>query len=365
MKYKDYSADDLIKDEFFQQWVFSPTEERNRFWLDFLENYPDHRERVEEARQFLSFFHIKDNDVFEARVGNLKKRIDHSVDEPQHVETPKQVPKPEQTLAKPKGKYTRKKILRILYRCGMLAVGVFAVVYAFLPDEQMTQTEKSKDKEQIVFIKRGKRNVITLPDGTKVWLNAESRLTFPTNMDSLKNRTVQLSGEAFFQVRENLQKPFVVQIGKINLVGYAASFDAKSYPSENTVEAIVVTGVVRMEHRDEPMNKVTISPEQGATFEPTTNNMSVDNHVDAAKFSAWRNGMIYFQEQPFSTIKTTLERWYDVNIHLEDTTGLSCQFSGELSNKTLRETLDMFVKDKPASFVVNGSDVVIKGKLCE
>src|SRR5687767_13990747 len=82
MKYKDYTADDLIKDEYFQQWVFAPNEETNRFWIDYLENYPQHRERVEEARQFLSFFHIKDKDVFESRISNLKRRINVSIDQP-------------------------------------------------------------------------------------------------------------------------------------------------------------------------------------------------------------------------------------------------------------------------------------------
>jgi ferric-dicitrate binding protein FerR (iron transport regulator) len=360
MKYTDYSADDLIKDEFFQQWVFSPNEERNRFWMDFLENYPGHRERVEEARQFLSFFHVKDKDVFEARVGNLKKRINYSVDEPAPVERPKQ----EKRDAQPKSKFTRKKILRIAYLCALFIVGVFAIVYSFLPNEQPEAIPKLSDKVQVVFTKKGKRNLVTLPDGTKVWLNAESSLTYPKNMDSLKNRTVKLSGEAFFQVSENLQKPFVVQVGEVNVVGYAASFDVKAYSSAN-VEAIVLTGRVRMEHKDQPINKVTISPEQSATFDTITNNMVVDNNVNAAMLSAWRNGVIYFQEQRFAQIKTTLERWYDINIHIEDTTSLSCHFTGELNNKTLRETLNMFVKDKPASFVVNGSDVLIKGKLCQ
>src|SRR6187549_3696847 len=88
MKYKDYTADDLIKDEYFQQWVFAPNEETNRFWIDYLENFPQSRERVEEARQFLSFFHVKDKDVFESRVSNLKKRINLSIDLPSPENAP-------------------------------------------------------------------------------------------------------------------------------------------------------------------------------------------------------------------------------------------------------------------------------------
>jgi transmembrane sensor len=364
MKYKDYSADDLIKDEFFQKWVFSPSEESDRFWLDFLQNYPDHRERVEEARQFLSFFHIKDKDVFEARLGNLKKRINHSVDAPPPVEPAKLPPPP--AAPKPQVKYTRKKIVRIAYLCGMFLIGAFAIIYSFLPDGDSQPVSAQKaDSEQIVFSKKGKRNIVTLPDGTKVWLNAESNLTYPNNLDSLRNRTVKLSGEAFFQVSENLQKPFIVQVGEVNLVGYAASFNVSAYPSSKMVDAVVLTGRVRMEHKDQPVNKIMLSPEQGATFDETTNSLSVDNNVDAGKSSSWRLGIIYFQDQPLEKIIITLARWYNVSIHVEDSSSLSCHFSGELNNKTLRETLDMFVKDKPAEYVVNGSDVLIKGKLCQ
>ena len=207
--------------------------------------------------------------------------------------------------------------------------------------------------------------MVTLPDGTKVWLNAESQISFLNNMDSLSNRSVILQGEAFFQVSENLQKPFIVHVGEVNITGYAASFNVRAYASSNVVEALVVAGRVRMEHKDQPLNKTTISPEQSATFDINTHSMSVDNNVNALLASAWREGVLYFNEQPFSQITKTLERWYDVNIHLEDSTSQSCHFTGELNNKTLRETLTLFVQDKPASFIVNGSDVTIKGKLCE
>lgn len=359
MKYKDYSADDLIKDEFFQQWVFSPTDESNRFWLDFLENYPDHREKVDEARQFLSFFHVKEKDVFEARVGNLKKRINLSVDEP-----PPPMEQPPSPPQKPSQKnIPSNKMLKIILLVCVLIVGGLVLLYTFLPDDSPSRV-KPADREQVVFAIRGKRNMVTLPDGTKVWLNAESQLRFQDNMDSLSSRSVVLEGEAFFQVSENLQKPFIVHVGEVNITGYAASFDVKAYASTNVVEAVVVTGRVRMEPKDQPLNKTTISPEQSATFDIKNHSMSVDNNVNALLTSAWREGVLYFNEQPFSHITKTLERWYDVNIQVEDSTSQSCHFTGELNNKTLRETLTLFVQDKPASFIVNGSDVIIKGKLC-
>ncbi|WP_165823862.1 FecR family protein [Pseudochryseolinea flava] len=361
MKYTDYSADDLIKDEFFQQWVFSPTEESNRFWLDFLQNYPDHREKVDEARQFLSFFHVKENDVFEARVGNLKKRINHSVDDPKPIEDPL----PKQPQANPVApKVSKIKTSRLVILATVFLAGVLAIIYAFLPDHTSSPAPMHTSSEEVVFARKGKRNVVALPDGTKVWLNAESQLIYPKNIDSLTSRIVTLSGEAFFQVSENLQRPFVVRVGDVTITGYAASFDVKAHPSTKTIEAFVLAGRVRIEHKDHPLIKTTISPEQSATLDLLTNSLSVDNNVNAELSSAWRVGVLYFREQPFSQILISLERWYDVNIQLEDSTSYTCHFTGELNNKTLRETLDLFVKDKPASYLVNGSDVVIKGKLC-
>lgn len=361
MKYKNYSTDDLIKDEYFQQWVFSPNEETNRFWIDFLDNYPQHRERVEEARQFLSFFHVKDKDVFESRISNLKKRITHSIDHPV-PEAPAREVSPERKMP---SRISKARIRRILTAVIMLMIGAVAVVIPFYSnDVAPIQTEESSDHREIVA-PRGKRELVVLGDGTRVFLNADSRIRFLKDFNSASTQEVFLEGQAHFEVSENLQKPFVVQTSHVNITGVAGTFAVNAYPDLSWTEIILVDGKVSLESKLQPLNQASLAPHQRVRFDKETERMSFDNQVDAEHLTAWQSGRLVFENQSLRDIKAMLERWYDVTIIFQDEKSLGCFFSGQFDNKTLEEVLVILKTSEEVSFKVHGRQVTIAGRLCE
>jgi transmembrane sensor len=362
MKYKDYTADDLIKDEYFQQWVFAPNEESNRFWIDYLENFPQSRERVEEARQFLSFFHVKDKDVFESRVSNLKKRINLSIDQP----SPENAPLPPVTEKKSAKKMSAAKIRKIVISVGVLIIGIIAVVMGLYPKPEAARLVPAEvsDHRELVSA-RGKRELVVLGDGSRVFLNADSRISFLKDFNNQDVREVVLEGQAYFEVAENLQKPFIIHTPGLVIKGLAASFSVSAYPESAWIESILVKGKITLESKLHPLNQVVLAPHQRVIFDKGTEAMSFDNQVDAENLTAWRSGRLVFENQSLREIKTTLERWYDVNIEFADESSLGCHFSGQFYNKTIEEVLSMLKTSDEVSFIINGRDIEIKGRLCE
>lgn len=360
MKYKDYSSDDLIKDEYFQQWVFAPNEESNRFWIDYLENYPQHREKVEEARQFLSFFHVKDKDVFESRISNLKKRINVSIDQPEPVTTTEQLPEP-----RPEKKFSKARIRRIAIISGTLILGLVAMIITLYPyHESPSDSHDISDHREIVA-PRGKRELVVLGDGTRVFLNADSKLKFLKDFNSQLTREVLLEGQAFFEVAENLKKPFVVRTSVLSVKGVAGSFSVSAYADNTWIEAILVEGKMSIESNLQPLNHTSLAPHQRGLFDKETESMSFDNQVDAENLTAWRTGKLVFENQSLRDIKRMLERWYNVRIDFKDETSLACRFSGQFDNKTIEEVLAILKTSDAISYAVKGREVTITGQFCE
>lgn len=354
MRYKDYSADDLIKDEVFQQWVFSPTEETNRFWLTFLQDYPDRRDRIEEARQFLSVFNVKDKDVFEARVGNLKRRIDHTID---HPETVSHSPVPEM-IRMPRRNSRRALLVKIAASVSILSLSALLIYYYYVYTASGGKRIDATLQEEVTL--RGQRTMVQLADGSNVWLNADSRLEHSKKF----SREVSLQGEAFFEIVEIKDKPFVIHTAGATIRVMGTLVNVRSYPEEERIETTLVNGKATLESEDRRLRQVALAPGQQAIVEKTSGKLILENQADAERSTAWKNGVIVFDDQPFSEIKTILERWYDVTIHVQDEEALRCRFSGELDNKTLEEALGWFKSSGAVSYQIEDREVFISGGLC-
>jgi transmembrane sensor len=362
MNYEHYSADDLIKDEAFQQWVFSPTEEANRFWLMFLQEHPGHRERVDEARQFLSVFNVKDKDVFESRISNLKRRIDHAIDQP---ESTAHQPPPETIRASPK-RPRRRLLIKVAASVSVIFLTAFLIYYYYVYSSshgEHVATASSELLEEVTM--RGKRTMLRLADGSAVWLNAETRLEYPQDLKHRLQREVYLEGEAFFEVAGKKNNPFLVNTSDVTVRTLGASFTITSYVPEERMEVTLIKGTATLESRDRKLGHVTLASGQKAVFEKRTGKLVLENQVDTAKSIAWKNGLLIFEDQPFTEIKTILERWYDVTIHMSDESMMSCRFSAAIDNKTLGEALALLTPPGTIAFRREGNDIFITGKLCQ
>ena len=165
---------------------------------------------------------------------------------------------------------------------------------------------------------------INLPDGTQVWLNSASRLTYPSTFSGLKTRSVTLSGEAYFEVAHDKSKPFVIVTGKQTAEVLGTHFNINSYEDEAAIKTTLLQGSIKVTVNS---NFEILKPGQEAA---ASEKISVTN-VDTDNAVAWKNGDFNFGQHDFRTTMRQLSRWYDVEIVYDDSAPDDVKLHGWIS----------------------------------
>ncbi len=160
-----------------------------------------------------------------------------------------------------------------------------------------------------VFIPRGGEYSLELSDGTIVWLNAESRLRYPVRFKE-NYREVEITGEAFFEVAKDLDRPFVVDVDGMKISVLGTSFNVRAYP-DDVRQATLVKGRIEVSYKNQ---RVEIAP--GEQIELNKGCLEVCE-VDTQVCMGWKNGLFVFEEQTLERVFSELERWYDVHVFFE------------------------------------------------
>ncbi len=182
-------------------------------------------------------------------------------------------------------------------------------------------------KYNTISTPRGGQFRVILPDGTIVWLNASSSLKYPINFSKLGERTVELDGEAYFEVAKDRNKPFLVLSKYQTVQVLGTQFNVKSYPDENEIETTLLEGKVRVVPAN-GMPEVELSPGTQAICLP--DDLTV-LEVNAYESIAWKEGRFVFQEESLNNILKKISRWYDVDVLYEDARAKEILFGGSMS----------------------------------
>jgi ferric-dicitrate binding protein FerR (iron transport regulator) len=349
MSYDQYSTEDFIADESFQQWVNTPDASSDKFWKDFLHRYPHRQEAINDAREFLLVLKPSPQLAFDD-IENIKQRFNDRID---HDEMHRR----------------RSLVIQQRIRYSIAASIVIAIGFiTYLTTNQQPGLSIFNASVQRQEASRGEHRYLELVDGTKVWLNSASRLTYSNNFASEEKREVFLEGEAFFDVAENKDRPFIVNTADIAIKVLGTAFNVKSYPGDAMVETTLVRGKITLESKQEGKagGPVVMIPNEQAVFIKDSKKIVLENNVPSDNFTDWKNGWIVFDDKPFSYIKETLERWYNVTIVVEDENSLSCTFTARFKDKSLQEVLEIFKNTESSiSYRIDGDHAYITGKLCE
>ena len=171
------------------------------------------------------------------------------------------------------------------------------------------------------FAANGNRELIVLPDCSKVWLNAGSVLIYPSQFLS-DERNVCLSGEAYFDVTKDAEKPFTVSMNQLKLTVLGTTFNATSYPDTPEITTTLETGKLKI-NIDGQTGDYILNPSDQLVYNSKTGEVNI-SQVNTADYSAWRMGALYFNDTPFADAVRQLERTYGVKIHV-----LSSNHSGQ------------------------------------
>lgn len=167
------------------------------------------------------------------------------------------------------------------------------------------------EEERIVTTPRGKVQTIILADGTKVLLNNESRLRFPTRFSG-DSRTVWLEGEAYFAVAKDKSHPFIVKSRDLSTTALGTKFNVKAY-KDKSIHITLVAGSVRV--TDGNRQEVILKPGEDVC---TVNDKLVITDADTKTYKQWEDGYFYYDNVPLVDVLVELGRWYNVNIELQN-----------------------------------------------
>ncbi len=180
-----------------------------------------------------------------------------------------------------------------------------------------------------IKVPRGGEYQLVLADGTKVWLNSETSLTYPISFSD-QTREVFLTGEAYFDVTTNKEKPFIVKTLTSDVKVYGTQFNVMSYESDKIVETTLVEGSVAMIVDGQ---ETLIEPGQQARVVKQSNRVYV-NEVNVDLYTAWKDGIFRFEEMTLQQMADKLGRWYDVNFFFANENVKGKKFTGAVRRET-------------------------------
>ena len=246
----------------------------------------------------------------------------------------------------------------------MLVVGI---TYLNIPKKQdKTIVRQAQSSQNEVLAKRGTRSKIILPDGSQVWLNADSKLTYPNSFSSAL-REVNLEGEGFFDVVKDAKHPFVVHTSGIDIKVLGTAFNVKSYQQDPTIETTLLRGMIEVTTREDSKSpKLILKPNEKLVFRKLVNEMNSeekaapapntkfekvqDSRMVKTKLSAkpdsviretsWIYNKLVFDGETLEEVGLKMERWYNVKITIHDEKLRRFRTVASFRNETIQEAMD-------------------------
>jgi len=369
-----------LEDKKFIEWIFNPDEDLNNWWKTFKIENPQEKENIRHAKNIINSLRTNDKELSENEKILLFSQILKKVEE-QHHERKKvrfvgtflkyaavaliffsvgallfyrhdkfspqfytqQVTEPkagdEARLIRPDGrsiKLDEKKSVIEHRGNGQILVNQHVVS----SESTVPSDSKVPEMNQLV-IPYGKSSEIQLSDGTKVYLNAGSRLVYPEFFVD-KTREVFLVGEAFFEVEHDKDHPFIVQTTDVRVKVFGTSFNLSAYPSDKIIETVLTEGRVKLEQNNTRLfgESTELLPGQLAAYDKTTRETKLET-VDTENYILWKDGMFKFESSDLSRVIKKLERFYNLHFRYEDPLLGTIKISGKLElSDNKRETIN-------------------------
>lgn len=224
---------------------------------------------------------------------------------------------------------------------------------------------KSKNGEWVnlsLEVGRGREFKIVLEDSTVVWLNSESTLCYPEKF-AAHSRRVSVTGEAYFEVHHEKNRPFIVDIGGEMIKVYGTTFNVRGYKDEEAILTTLETGKISISDIKNKEAELFLYPGHQARFDKATNEVRM-KEVDPEIVTGWRQGKFVFEETPLSTIMRDLSRWYDFNYEFAEEDLKNIVFMGSVSRYSDFRTIISILEDGgEVKFSLNGNRIVISRKI--
>ncbi|MBR1632728.1 MAG: FecR domain-containing protein [Bacteroidales bacterium] len=204
----------------------------------------------------------------------------------------------------------------------------------------------------------GQHSEIVLPDGSHVWLNSSSSLSYSSAFSGSRRNVRLTEGQAVFQIVKDPANPFTVECEDIDIRVYGTTFDVRTYKTEHDVEVALQEGSVEVFGKDGASMALMV-PGELFTFDKSTGAASIET-ADIAGRGIWRQPELKLQNCSLAEVVTLMEEWYGVKINIEGKSSSGDQYWMTIKTESLREMLDLMSRITPMTYEINGDSVNLK-----
>lgn len=270
------------------------------------------------------------------------------------------------------------------------AAAIFIIATGLFAFNRFKGSDKA-DKESIagqvneVSTRPGSKSMVKLPDGSVVWLNAGSKITYNKEF-GIETREVSLIGEGFFDVTKNKDKPFIIHTSSITIKVLGTSFNVKAYPEDKQTETSLIHGSIEVTIKNRPNDKIILSPSEKLIVEnnivlqkeKTTTSLGTTPppaatiaplvSINKLKYSAvdstvaetqWINNKLVFRDESFADLAVKMERWYDVKMEITDPVLKQARLNGIFESETILQALEALKISIPFQYEQTGNKIFI------
>jgi ferric-dicitrate binding protein FerR (iron transport regulator) len=234
------------------------------------------------------------------------------------------------------------------------------LIIAFMVGSHTTSEQKRyNNTSNTISTRYGSKSKIELPDGTQVWLNADSKLTYSKDFGN-RIREVSLSGEAFFDVQKDPDRPFIIHAVSMDIKVVGTAFNVRSYQNEKTSEATLVRGIIEVSLKENPdrkiilkpsdrivvQNKASINAHPASITEGSTDTIYWVSKVNAPQSdntlieNVWKKNSLSFRNETLENVAFRIEHWYNVKVSIRNEELKQVTYSCDFKNESLQQVLD-------------------------
>ena len=244
----------------------------------------------------------------------------------------------------------KREFLHAFSLAASILVVAMSVVFLILGDRQIHEYE--------VVAERGQKSSVTLPDGSHVWLNSASRITYTSDFNK-KNRNITLEGEAYFDVAKNKKIPFVVNASEMSITAVGTEFNVRNYSDEDEVCTTLVEGKVIASTLG---CDISLTYGQEAVLNRNSGEMSFAVVSDLNHMVPWRSNEMLLDGESLDNLSRILSRMYNVDVYFENDSIKTYTYTGLIRNNSLQNVLELVSNTSPVAYGIYDDKIVFTTK---
>lgn len=225
-----------------------------------------------------------------------------------------------------------------------------------------TISEFQSRSKQTILVEKGQRAHTILPDGTHVWLNANSQLSYVPSAYGWNERRVELQGEAYFEVQKNPGKRFIVNVENVSVEALGTSFNVRGYKDDEEVVTTLVEGKVRTSSLEESM---ILTPDEQSVYNKVTGHFGKTTGEVVHDALSWRVNRLIFEGETLDNIAKILNRTYGVEVYFSTDRIKQYSFSGVVRDNGLDNILELLKLTAPIVYTIKGDSIILSEKKTE